>query len=239
MRLDVFLTERGYYKSRARSARAVSEGCVKVNGSVVTKSSYDVDNGDLIEAAEDPVAYVSRGGLKLEGALNRFGIDVSGRTCVDIGASTGGFTQVLLERGASHVDCVDVGTNQLAPELRSDPRVSSFENTDAREFAPGRVYDFLCMDVSFISVKSLSDTVLRLLAPDGTAVILVKPQFEAGRQALNKKGIVKDIKLAEKALADVISHYISAGFEIRGSIVSPVKGGDGNVEYLIEAVRIV
>lgn len=232
MRLDVFLSDHQYYKSRARAVRAIGAGCVRVNGRVITKNSYDVNECDVLECMPDPIPYVSRGGLKLEGALCRFGIDVRGKTCLDIGSSTGGFTHVLLERGAYSVTCVDVGHDQLDPLLKSDPRVVLHEDTDARSFRPPVQYDFICMDVSFISVTQLMDTVYALLKPDGQTVILIKPQFELGHQALNKKGIVKSTDAGRKKADSIATYFCDRyGFRLQGMMESPIKGGDGNTEY--------
>ena len=236
MRLDAYLAENQIYASRTRAERAVKMGCVKVNGRVVTKCSADVCENDNIECAPDPVGYVSRGAYKLIAALDSADIEVRGLFAVDVGASTGGFTQVLLERGAAGVTAVDVGKNQLAQEIAADPRVTVLEETDIRcldNEIYNQKFDLLTCDCSFISLKSIMHVCHRLLKPSGRAVFLIKPQFEAGRKALNKKGIVKDDALRKKAVEEVRLFGESVGFEQLFPIIkSPIEGGDGNTEYL-------
>ena len=234
MRLDAYLAENNIYDSRTRAARAIKEGCVRVNGVVVTKSSYDVcAEKDDISCSEDPVPYVGRGALRLEHAVKNFQIDVKGKKAVDIGASTGGFTQVLLKHEAEYVAAVDVGHGQLAELIRNDERVESFEGTDIRDFIQGEgTYDIAVTDVSFISLKLIVPHIHRLLTVGGVAVVLIKPQFEVGRKFLNKKGVVKDIKTAVCAADEVVEFIKSVGFEILGKCESPVKGGDGNTEFI-------
>lgn len=232
MRLDIYLTQKGFYKSRARAAAAIAAGCVQVDGNVVLKNSFTISAGALVECMPDPVPYVSRGGLKLAGALAKFEINVQGCSCLDIGSSTGGFTHVLLERGADHVTCVDVGHDQLDPILVQDSRVTVFEGTDARTFRPGVQYDFICMDVSFISVLALMETVQCLLNPNGQAVILIKPQFELGRSALNKNGIVKSKEAGRRRAEEIVKYFTEMGNFRKGVLMeSPIQGGDGNTEY--------
>ena len=232
MRLDRFLADKGFYKSRERAARAIEAGCVRVNGRVILKSSFSVEEPAQIDCSEDPVPYVSRGGLKLLGALEHFKINTKGLRCLDIGASTGGFTHVLLERGAAEVTCVDVGHGQLDLILREDLRVHVYEGTDARTFRPDVYYDFICIDVSFISVTQMVETVRSLLKPDGNVLILVKPQFELSRSALNKKGIVKNKDLGLRKAKEIVSFYCEQGnLKLGGFMESPIQGGDGNIEY--------
>ena len=232
MRLDTYLSEHNFYKSRARAASAIEAGCVRVNGKVMTKCSVPVNDDDLFECLPDPIPYVSRGGLKLEGALSKFQIDVHHLHCLDIGSSTGGFTHVLLERGASSVTCIDVGRDQLDPVLRQDLRVTLYECTDARTFRPGVQYAFICMDVSFISATQIIETIRTLLTPEGQAVILIKPQFELGRKALNKNGIVKSKEVGRLCAQEIATRFCVEGdFILRGIMESPIKGGDGNIEY--------
>jgi len=233
MRLDAFLAEKNIYDSRTRAARAIKEGCVKINGKVVTKTSYEVEDFDEIECNEDPVPYVGRGALKLEHALTEYKINVSGLNAVDIGASTGGFTEVLLKRDISHVSAVDVGRDQLAEKIKADSRVSVFESTDIRDFNYGEgTYDIAVTDVSFISVKLIIPHICRLLKENGITVVLIKPQFEVGKKNLNKKGVVKEQKTAKKAVEDVVSYMKQNNFEILGLCESPIKGGDGNTEFI-------
>ncbi len=234
MRLDVYVTGKVHYDSRTRAVRAIKDGCVKVNGIACTKPSREIDEDrDMIECMPDPLQYVGRGALKLESALDRYAICVKDANAVDIGSSTGGFTDVLLKRGAAHVSCVDVGHGQLAIRLRDDSRTSVYEDTDIRDFRENEGgYDIACADVSFISIRLIIPHIHRLLKKDGIAVCLIKPQFELGRKALNKKGIVKDKALALKCAEDIQIFMASCGFEPYGYYESPVKGGDGNTEYL-------
>ena len=241
MRLDVWLAEHGLYKSRTRAAGAIKAGCVSLNGKTLTRTAYDIDDaaGAELKCLPDPLEYVGRGALKLEHALEQFGICVEGLDCVDLGASTGGFTQVLLKHGAASVTAVDVGHGQLDASLRSDPRVTSVEGCDARNYTPpaGMTFGFLCMDLSFISIRKLKEKVSALLSPAGSAVVLFKPQFEVGRGAVGKGGIVRDTARALAILAETAADYESAGLELRGQCESPVKGGDGNTEYLLFFVK--
>lgn len=234
MRLDIALVARGFFESRTRAARAIREGMVKVNGIIRKKSSDEVSEADMIEA-EDPLPYVSRGGLKLCHAMRQFQINVTGMRAIDIGASTGGFTEVLLARGAAEVVCVDVGSGQLAPKLRKDKRVVNLEKTDIRNFPVDRYppFAFACVDVSFISLNHILPFLNPLLISGGRAVCLVKPQFEVGRQYLNKKGVVKDPARALAAAEAICTAAEQNGFQVIGLTASPIKGGDGNTEYLM------
>lgn len=234
MRLDAYLAQNNIYDSRTRAVRAIKEGRVKVNGVVITKTSYDVcDKSDSVICGEDPLPYVSRGALKLERALEVFGVDVCGKNAVDIGASTGGFTQVLLQNDVKSVACIDVGHGQLAKEIENDERVTSYEGTDVRCFTVGEgTYEVAVTDVSFISLKLVVPHIHRLLAVGGIAIVLIKPQFEVGKKFLNKKGVVKDAKIAEKAADDITAFIEAVGFEVVGRCESPVKGGDGNTEFI-------
>ena len=236
MRLDAFLAEMKLYASRTRAERAVKEGCVKINGKVVKKCSYEVSPDDKVECLPDPLRYVSRGALKLEYALKAFGIDVSGLRAIDVGASTGGFTQVLLENGAASVTAVDVGTNQLDPKIAEDPRVLSLEQTDIRTLSPEEtgLFDILTCDCSFISLKAIFDACHSLMKDGGSGIFLIKPQFEAGRGAVKKNGIVKDEKTRLACVESVAEAAKATGFEPVGQVLeSPVKGGDGNTEYIL------
>ncbi len=241
MRLDVWLTEHGIYKSRTRALGAIRAGCVSLDGKTLSKAAYEIDDatGAALTCLADPLEYVGRGALKLDFALEHFGITVDGISCVDLGASTGGFTQVLLKRGAASVTAVDVGHGQLEESLRRDPRVVSVEGCDARAFIPpeGVRYGFLCMDLSFISVRKLAEKAAELMAPSGTAVILFKPQFEVGRAFVGKGGIVRDTAAALKEMDETVSVYTAAGLRFCGQCASPVKGGDGNTEYLLYFVK--
>lgn len=236
MRLDTFLSEKGLCKSRAAAQELIKGGGVSVNGKPAEKNSLDVTDGDEITLDEEKLPkYVGRGGLKLEKALKLWEIPLRGKICLDVGASTGGFTDCMLQNGAARVFAVDVGSGQLAEALRSDPRVISLENTDIREFTlpEGVQADFIGADVSFISLKLILPHIYRLLKKGGTAVALIKPQFEAGRSALNKKGIVTNEKARQQCVEDIKQFAEQCGFAIIGSEKSPITGGDGNVEYLL------
>lgn len=233
MRLDTFLTENSIYESRTRAARAIKEGCVRVNSQIITKASFEVDENDKIECDNDPVPYVSRGAFKLEFGLKKANIEVEGLKAVDIGASTGGFTEVLLNQNIGSVAAVDIGHNQLHEKIKSNPRVASYEGTDIRNFNTDEgQYDIAVTDVSFISIKLVAPHILRLLKKDGKAVILIKPQFEVGKKHLNKKGVVKDIKIAQKTVKEISEYFELIGFKVDGLWESPIKGGDGNTEYI-------
>lgn len=236
MRLDVYLLEKGLVASRTEAKGFIISGAVTVAGKVVTKAAFDVADTDTeIKLDKTSKKYVSRGGLKLEAALDAFGISVENVKALDVGASSGGFTDCLLKRGAAHVIAVDSGTLQLSRILRDDPRVTSVENYNARfmkptdlEYAP----ELAVMDVSFISATYIIPALYSCLSRSADFVCLVKPQFEVGRANIGKGGIVKDEKMRKKALADVVSFAVNIGFEFIGSITSPILGGDGNEEYL-------
>lgn len=233
MRLDLYLAQQHIYDSRVRAARAVKEGCVRVNGKIVTKPSYEIClESDTVACDADPVPYVGRGALKLAYVLDKYTINVHNMTAIDIGASTGGFADVLLQSGASHVACVDVGHGQLAEKIRQDVRTAVYEDTDIRDFKIGEgTYDIACADVSFISIRLIIPHIYRLLKEGGTAVCLIKPQFEVGRKNLNKKGIVKDPETARRAAEETAEFIARSGFTVTGICPSPIKGGDGNTEY--------
>lgn len=233
MRLDLYLAQQHLYDSRVRAARAVKEGCVRVNGKIVTKPSYEIClESDTVACDADPVPYVGRGALKLAYVLDKYTINVHNMTAIDIGASTGGFADVLLQSGASHVACVDVGHEQLAEKIRQDVRTAVYEDTDIRDFKIGEgTYDIACADVSFISIRLIIPHIYRLLKEGGTAVCLIKPQFEVGRKNLNKKGIVKDSETARRAAEETAEFIARSGFAVTGICPSPIKGGDGNTEY--------
>ena len=239
-RLDTALTARGLCSSRNRAQTLIGEGHVTVNGIVCMKASQKVSESDEITVTE-ALPFVGRGGYKLRFALAEFAIRLDGLACLDIGASTGGFTDCMLQHGASHVLAVDVGHDQLAPELRTDPRVTVMEGTDLRTLPPdaeGLPADFVTCDVSFISLRRIIPHIPPLLKTDGTAVLLVKPQFEAGRSALNKHGIVKDEKLRQQVLRDIMNCCAENGLLPSGSCESPIKGGSGNTEYLLYVKRV-
>lgn len=237
-RADVVLVERGFFTSRARAQEAIAAGLVTVNGTVIRKASDTVPEEAVI-TAEQPHPYVSRGGVKLAAALDIFQIDPKGLVCLDIGASTGGFTEVLLKRDAAHVYAVDVGHGQMHPTVAADPRVTNLEGTDARSLTSDLIpqpIDLLVSDVSFISLKLVLPPVIPLLKPHAVMAVLVKPQFEAGRDHV-KKGIVRDAAVHRAVCEDMTAFVKSLGFEPMEIVPSPIEGGDGNREFLLGARR--
>ena len=239
-RLDVELVQRGLAPSRAQAREAIETGKVTVNGVLATKAGQVVSDGALIEAI--PLhPWVSRGGIKLAHALDVFKVDPAGRHCLDIGSSTGGFTDVLLSRGARRVVAVDVGSGQLHPRLRDDPRVISLETTDARSLAPDAIIEpptLLVCDASFIGLAKLLAVPLSLAAPDARVVALFKPQFEVGRENIGKGGIVTDLAATDAAAQALTAWLDQAGWAVRAWTDSPIAGGDGNRERLFLAARM-
>lgn len=240
MRADKHLVEHGYFETRAQAQAAIAAGLVRVNGRAITKASAKIPDGARIEA-EPAHPYVSRAALKLVAGLEAFAVDPAGLDCLDVGASTGGFTQVLLERGAAFVAAVDVGRGQLHAGLREDPRVASLEATDARtltlERIGGRAPALVVCDASFIALEKVLPVPLSLAAPGARLVALFKPQFEVGRAHVGKGGIVTDLAAVGAAREKARAFLEGAGFEIVGETESPITGGDGNREYLIGAVN--
>lgn len=236
-RADLLLVENGIFESRAKAQAAIAAGLVRANGKIVQKASETIPADAVIEA-EPAFPFVSRGGVKLEAALKAFGFDMSGRHCLDIGASTGGFTDVMLRRGAAHVIAIDVGRDQLHASLRADPRVQSLEGTDIRHVTLSEPKpDFASVDVSFISLHAILPSLAKLLAPRCEAVLLVKPQFEVGREHIGRGGIVKDQAAMACVLDQVAQKARALNFEVLGSIASPIQGGDGNQEFLLGVRR--
>jgi 23S rRNA (cytidine1920-2'-O)/16S rRNA (cytidine1409-2'-O)-methyltransferase len=237
-RADRLLVARGLFESRARAQAAIAAGLVSADGIVVRKPS-DAIAADAVIAAAPAHPYVSRGGVKLAAALDTFGIDVRDRVCLDVGASTGGFTEVLLARGARKVYAVDVGTGQLHARLRGRDEIVALEQTDIRALDPQRLPeqpDFAAVDVSFISLKLVLPAIGNLLTPRAQLLALIKPQFEAPRRAI-KKGIVRD-EAVHAAVCDEIAAYLAAlGWRVGGPMASAIPGGDGNREFFIEANR--
>ncbi len=233
-RLDVYLSENNTVKSRSLAAALIKQGSVEVNGRICTKPSYTVGDEDTVKIIGDMPKYVGRGGLKLEKALTYYKLHLDGAVCIDIGASTGGFTDCMLHNGAVKVYSVDVGTDQLDEKLRNDPRVVSMEKTDIRKCVGilPRV-DFISIDVSFISLKLVLPSAYALLKDGGECVALIKPQFEAGKAHLSKNGIVRDTKIHKKVCEEISQFSSTVGFERGEVITSPITGGDGNTEYLI------
>lgn len=235
MRADLLLYKKGVAKSRENAKKLIIAGAATINGKNVVKPSEDFDENAEIVLAESSVnKYVSRGGLKLEFALENFKISVEGMTALDIGASTGGFTDCLLKHGATKVYAVDVGVGQLAPSLLNDKRVVSIEKCNAREPIAqiSHQCDIAVMDVSFISQTLLYKTVYAHLKPGGIFVSLIKPQFEAGRENISSGGIVRDTKVHQSIIEKIKVSAAHCGFEMISLATSPITGGDGNTEYL-------
>jgi 23S rRNA (cytidine1920-2'-O)/16S rRNA (cytidine1409-2'-O)-methyltransferase len=242
VRLDVLLVERGIAQSRERARAIILAGRVLVAEQKVDKAGVAVAEDAAIRILGDDMPYVSRGGLKLAGALDNWKIVVEGRACLDVGASTGGFTDCLLQRGAAHVTAVDTGFGQIAAKLRNEPRVKLMERTNARLLEPGSLsvqpgFTFLAMDVSFISATLVFPAVLGAAPSLEEAVILVKPQFEAGREHVGKGGIVRDPAAHALAVNRVADCVGSLGWQVVGTIPSPITGMEGNKEFLLYAKR--
>lgn len=238
MRADLALVSRGFFASRAKAQEAIAAGLVRADGRLVRKPSETLAADAAIEAGA-AYPYVSRGGVKLAAALDAFQFDPAGGTCLDVGASTGGFTDVLLRRGAAHVFAVDVGHDQLAMSLRQDPRVTSLEGTDARSLTAAafdRPITMITCDTSFISLRLVLPVVLPLAAPGARIVALIKPQFEAG-PAHVVKGLVKDEAVRQECAQAIFRLLQDAGWTIAGLIESPIAGGDGNREFLVGAAK--
>lgn len=239
-RLDITLVKRGLAPSREKAKAAIAAGAVRVNGRPSSKPSAPVEPGDAVEVSGETLRFVGRGGLKLEKALAVFGIDLQGANCVDVGASTGGFTDCMLQAGAARVAAVDVGHGQLDARIAADPRVVDLEGTDARAVSPeeiGGPFDFAATDVSFISLAHILPALAGLLRDGGRAVCLVKPQFEAGPEHIGKRGVVRDPAVHRDVLARTLQLARAAGFAPCGLDYSPVTGGEGNIEYLLFAER--
>lgn len=241
MRIDVYLAENGFVSSRTEAKRFIDEGAVTVNGKQVNKPSCDVDGTESILVDRSVKEFVSRGGIKLKGALREFSVNATGRLCLDVGASSGGFTDCLLKSGAKHVIAVDSGSGQVVESIRKDERVTVFENYNARymkredfEYSP----DLAVMDVSFISATYIIPAVHDVLTDNGDFICLIKPQFEVGRSGLGKGGIVKDSKTRDLAVRKVLDYASGCGFDVRGVVQSSIKGGDGNIEFLAHFVKL-
>lgn len=238
-RLDSELVARGIARSRERAKEMITAGNVTVNGMTAKKASDNVNENDDIRSCEQE-KYVGRGALKLEKAAEEFGLDLTGKVCLDIGASTGGFTDLMLKNGASHVFAVDVGHGQLAEALCRDERVTNMEGTDIRNITAediGGQVDLICVDVSFISLTKILPKVHELLKDGASASVLIKPQFEAGKHDIGKRGIVKDRKVHIRVLGEIDSFASSIGFICEKYTFSPVKGGSGNIEYLVKLCK--
>jgi 23S rRNA (cytidine1920-2'-O)/16S rRNA (cytidine1409-2'-O)-methyltransferase len=237
-RIDRLLVERGLFESRAKAQAAIEAGLVTANDAPVRKASEEIPlDAKLRASAAHP--YVSRGGVKLAAALDHFGFDPGGRVCLDVGASTGGFTHVLIGRGARRVYAIDVGCGQLHDSLRTRPEVISIEDTDIRTVSPAvfrETPNLVAVDVSFISLRLVLPAALKLVAHRTQLVALIKPQFEAGPAAV-KKGVVRDAAVQAEVRDDIAAFVTSLGWRVLGVVPSPIAGGDGNVEFLLGAMR--
>ena len=235
-RLDVLLVNRGFAPSREKAKAMIMEGNVFVENQREDKAGSSFDVNANIEIKGSTLKYVSRGGLKLEKAMTHFGIELTDKICMDIGASTGGFTDCMLQNGAKKVYAVDVGYGQFAWKLRQDERVVCMEKTNIRYVTPEDIadrLDFASVDVSFISLTKVLEPARNLLQDDGEMVCLIKPQFEAGREKVGKKGVVREKSVHEEVICKVIDYAVSIGFVVLNLEYSPIKGPEGNIEYLV------
>ncbi|MCZ3375414.1 TlyA family RNA methyltransferase [Rhizobium sp. AG207R] len=240
-RLDQLLVTLSLFASRSRARDAVQRGTVTVNGKIVTKPGALFSENAKISIDDPAQDYVSRAALKLVAALDHFGLDPRGQHCLDVGASTGGFTEVLLQRGATHVTAIDVGHDQMHPRIADDPRVTNIEGLNARKLTAediGEPFSFVVSDVSFISLKLALAPALALAEPGARAALLVKPQFEAGRDAIGKAGLLKDPSSAPAVAAELERWFTEdMGWQSLGLIASPIAGGDGNQEFLLAGIK--
>ena len=239
-RLDVLLVNLGYAPSREKAKAVIMSGCVYVNGQKEDKAGTMFDTYAAIEVRGNSLKYVSRGGLKLEKAMEEFSIALDQKTCMDVGASTGGFTDCMLQNGATKVYAVDVGYGQLAWSLRSDERVVNMERTNIRHVTPDMLADqieFFSVDVSFISLKHIFPVADAICVPGANGVCLVKPQFEAGREKVGKKGVVRESSTHIEVIRNAIGFALQNHFSVRGLDYSPIKGPEGNIEFLIHVVH--
>lgn len=235
-RLDVLLLKRNLVESREKAKAIIMSGNVFVNGQREDKAGSTFADTVEIEVKGAPQKYVSRGGFKLEKAVEHYGVSLEGKTCMDVGSSTGGFTDCMLQNGAVKVYAVDVGTNQLAWKLRQDERVISMEKTNIKYVEPDQIpddIDFISIDVAFISLTKVLIPVRNLLKDSGEVVCLIKPQFEAGREKVGKKGVVRDPEVHKEVIEHVISYAVGIGFHVLNLDYSPIKGPEGNIEYLL------
>lgn len=238
-RLDVYLTENNLAPTREKAQAIIMSGIVFVNNQKADKAGFFVKEGDNVEVRGKSLKYVSRGGLKLEKAIEKFAIELEGSTCMDIGASTGGFTDCMLQNGAVKVYCVDVGYGQLDYRLRTDERIVNMERTNIRYIEADKIdnLDFISIDVSFISLKLVLPVAYNLLKESGELVCLVKPQFEAGREKVGKKGIVREKSTHIEVLESTIDFAQSLNFSVKGIDFSPITGADGNIEFLLHLTK--
>ena len=234
-RIDILLTEKNFFESRAKSQAMIMAGKILVNGQKIDKSGTMIEENAEIKIIGENLKYVSRGGLKLEKAIKVFEIDLNEKICADIGASTGGFTDCMLQNGAKKIYSIDVGYGQLAWKLRNDERVVNMERTNIRKVSRAdfeNIIDFASIDVAFISLDKVLPIVYEILSENGEVVALIKPQFEAGREKVGKKGVVKDKKVHEEVLKYVLNFAQNLNFKVCGLDYSPIKGPEGNIEYL-------
>lgn len=238
-RIDNLLVDKGFFLSRQKAKYAIDNKNVFANGKLIEKSSKMCDENATIEIKGDTLKFVSRGGLKLDKAIKVFNIDLTNQICMDIGASTGGFTDCMLQNNAKKVYSVDVGHNQLDEKLLNDNRVINLEGTNIKELniQDFEDIDFISIDVSFISLTQVLDRAFSLLKYDGKIVILIKPQFEAGKEYINKNGVVKDKRIHERVIEKILIYSNSLGFNIKQIDYSPIKGPAGNIEYLVYMVK--
>lgn len=239
-RLDVWLFEKGFFPSRQKAREAILDNSVEVDGKLINKPSYLVSKSSEINIIKVSNPYVGRGGLKLEKAIKEFNINLQGLRALDVGASTGGFTDCMLKNDAAFVCACDVGKDQLHPALKADERVLDLHETDIRELegklnkmSIDTLFDFITVDVSFISLAKIIPLLKKFLRDNGKIVCLIKPQFEAGRKNIGKGGIVKDPRVYSQVLSQISKFAQDAGFKVLGITESPVKGGDGNKEFLM------
>lgn len=240
IRLDVAVYEAGYAPSREKAKAIIMAGQVYVNNQKIDKCGTEIKKDDTLEVRGATLKYVSRGGLKLEKAMQEFPIVLENKICMDVGASTGGFTDCMLQNGASKVYSIDVGYGQLAWKLRTDERVVNLERTNFRYVTEEQVkdkIDFASVDVSFISLYHILPVLNKLLGDNGQAVCLIKPQFEAGKEKVGKKGVVRDLSVHLEVVEKIINLSITNGFSVMGLQFSPIKGPEGNIEYLIYLVK--
>jgi len=240
-RIDVLLVEKGFFESREKAKASIMAGIVFVDEQKVDKAGEEVSIDANIEVRGNACPYVSRGGLKLHKAINEFNIELTNKVCMDIGASTGGFTDCMLQNGASKVYSVDVGYGQFAWKLRQDARVVCMERTNIRYVTRediGELLDFASIDVSFISLTKVLPVAFNLTKDTGEVVALIKPQFEAGREQVGKKGVVRDSKVHKEVIEKVIEFSKSIGFKVKNLSFSPIKGPEGNIEFLVYLSKI-
>ena len=236
IRLDTYITEQGLAPSRERAKALIMAGVVFVDNQKEDKAGTMISEGQKVEVRGGELKYVSRGGLKLEKAMKSFDVSLTDKVCMDIGASTGGFTDCMLQNGAKRVFAVDVGYGQLAWKLRCDERVTNMERTNIRYVTLediGEALDFASVDVAFISLRLVLPVAYNLLCDSGEVVALIKPQFEAGKEKVGKKGVVKDIAVHKEVVEGIYDFVVDAGFGVLGLDFSPIKGPEGNIEYLI------